>query len=142
MAAAEGAAAMSAESAPATDADRLAKLWDAYRAQEDELQEALARIERLGAEVEGRGGVVAQRERDLAAKDDEIRRLHDALEQKDRRIAELSQLENDVAAVQAYKDRISELEAAYSREKERLAKLFLLYEEMERSTGKLPADRP
>ncbi|GEM_PF-6987626 len=119
---------MSAEAAAVTDADRLAKLWDAYRAQEGELQEALARIERLTAEVEGRGGVVAQRERDLVAKDQEIRRLHDVIEEKDRRIAELAQVESDVAAVQAYKDRIAELEAAYSREKERLAKLFLLYE--------------
>lgn len=126
---------MSAEAAPVTDADRLAKLWDAYRAQEDELQEALARIERLGAEVEGRGGVVAQRERDLAAKDEEIRRLQDVVAEKDRRIAELSQLESDVNAVQAYKDRIAELEAAYAREKERLAKLFLLYEEMRRTAG-------
>jgi chromosome segregation ATPase len=133
MAARAGAAPMSAEASPVTDADRLAKLWDAYRAQEEELQEALARIERLRAEVEGRGGAVAQRERDLVAKDEEIRRLHDVIGEKDRRIAELEQVEQDVAAVQAYKDRIQELEAAYAREKERLAKLFLLYEEKERA---------
>jgi chromosome segregation ATPase len=138
MAAPGTAAAMSAESAPVTDADRLAKLWDAYRAQEEELQDALARIERLTAEVEGRGGVVAQRERDLAAREHEIRRLQDVVAEKDRRIAELSALEADVAAIQAYKDRIGELEAAYSREKERLAKLFLLYEEAQRTTGRTP----
>ncbi|MEA3198663.1 MAG: hypothetical protein QOE90_91 [Thermoplasmata archaeon] len=120
---------MSAESAPATDADRLAKLWDAYRAQEEELQEALGRIERLTAEVEGRGGEVARRQREIATREEEIKRLQDVIGEKDRRIAELAQLEADAAAVQAYKDRIAELEAAHAREKERLAKLFLLYEE-------------
>jgi len=125
---------MSAEAAPATDADRLAKLWDAYRAQEDELQEALARIQRLSAEVEGRGGEVAARERALSEKDALIASLRETIHDKDRRIAALEQVEQDVAALQAYKDRIAELEAALSREKERLAKLFLLYEELQRAS--------
>ena len=58
-----------------------------------------------------------------------LARLHDALRGKDERIAQLQALEEDVKAVGTYKDRITQLEAAYAQEKERLAKLFLLYEE-------------
>jgi len=119
-------------SAAATDADRLAKLWDAYRAQEDELQAALAHVDRLTRELEGRGQTVAERERVLAEKDAEIATLKESVSDKDRAIERLRALEEDAKAVQAYKDRIAELEAAYAQEKERLAKLFLLYEEATR----------
>lgn len=124
---------MSAETATA-DADRLAKLWEAYRVQEEELQAALAHVERLLRELEGRGQTVAERERVLSEKDAEVARLHETIEEKDRRIRALEALEDDVRAIQAYKDRIAELEAAYTLEKERLAKLFLLYEEATRRT--------
>lgn len=115
--------------APVTDADRLAKLWEAYRVQEEEYQEALARVERLTRELEGRGHDVVARERTLHAKDQEIEGLKHTLTQRDQRIAQLEGLEQDVKAIDAYKDRIRELEAALAMEKERLAKLFLLYEE-------------
>lgn len=121
-------AAMTAEAAQ-TDSDRLAKLWDAYKLQEEELQEALARLERLARDVEGKAADVQERDRLLAEKDSEIARLWDVIGQKDRRIDELRALEEDVKAIQAYKDRIAELEKAHAQEKERLAKLFLLYEE-------------
>ena len=120
---------MTAPAATATDAERLAKLWDAYKLQEDELQEALHRLERLSRDVEGKGSEVAERERLLAQKDAEIDRLHMVVAEKDAEIRRLHALEEDVKAVDAYKDRIAELEAAYAQEKERLAKLFLLYEE-------------
>lgn len=125
---------MTVEAVPATDADRLAKLWDAYKLQEEELQEALVRLERLTRDVEDKGREVAEREARLAAKDREVSRLHDEVAERDRRVAKLQELEQDVRAVQAYKDRISELEAAYAQEKERLAKLFLLYEEATRGS--------
>jgi chromosome segregation ATPase len=126
---------MPPESASVTDADRLAKLWDAYRAQEEEYQAALAHVERLTREVEGRGATVAERERVLAEKDAEIARLHEVVAERDRRIERLRALEEDVKAIQAYKDRIAELEAAYAQEKERLAKLFLLYEAATKKSG-------
>lgn len=121
-------AAMSAEAAH-SDADRLARLWEAYKVQEEELQEALRRIERLTAELAGHGQEFSHRERVIAEKDAEIRRLHETIADKDARIGDLLQAEEDLKALQVYKDRISELEAAYAAEKERLAKLFLLYEE-------------
>ena len=125
---------MTAEPAPAapttkTDADRLARLFEAYKAQEEDLREALARADRLVRDLTDAGQVTAERERIIAEKDAEIRRLQETIQHKDARIDELLRLEEDAKAIQMYKDRIAELEAAYAQEKERLAKLFLLYEQ-------------
>lgn len=116
-----------------TDSDRLAKLWDAYKAQEEDLQEALARIERASTDLTDAGRAGSERERVIAEKDSEIRRLHETLAHKEARIRELEHVEEDVKAISMYKDRIQELEAAYAQEKERLAKLFLLYEQATKS---------
>lgn len=112
-----------------TDADRLAKLWEAYKVQEEELKEALARAQRLSDDLTDAGRATQERERLIAERDAEIRRLHETLADKDARIRDLQQVEEDAKALTAYKDRIAELEAAYAQEKERLAKLFLLYEQ-------------
>lgn len=121
-----------------TDADRLARLWEAYKVQEEELRDALARAERLTTDLTDAGRASAERERVIAEKDAEIRRLGEVIAHKDAQIATLRQLEDDAKAIHMYKDRIAELEAAYAAEKERLAKLFLLYEQATRSTGSLP----
>lgn len=123
-----------AEPARATDADRLAKLWEAYKVQEEELREALGRAQRLTTDLTDAGRASGERERLLAEKDAEIRRLHEVVAHKDARIRSLEQLEDDAKAIQMYKDRIAELEAAYAQEKERLAKLFLLYEQSQRAS--------
>src|SRR5687768_7846856 len=84
---------MSAPGATITDSDRLAKLWDAYRAQEEEYHAALAHAERLTRELEGRGHAVAERERLVAQKNAEIQRLNHVIAQRDERIAQLQALE-------------------------------------------------
>jgi chromosome segregation ATPase len=116
------------------DAQRLAKLWEAYRVQEEELQEARARAESVVRDLDDVRLLLAQRDRLLIERDHEIQRLRDVVEDKDQRIRDLQSLEEDVKAVDAYKARIAELEATLAREKERLAKLFLLYEEATRKT--------
>ena len=125
---------MTAEPAPAapttkTDADRLARLFEAYKVQEDELREARERADRLVRDLTDAGQVTSERERIIAEKDAEIRRLQETIAHKDARIQDLLQLEEDAKAIQMYKDRIAELEAAHAQEKERLAKLYLLYEQ-------------
>lgn len=112
-----------------TDADRLARLWEAYKVQEEELKDALARAERLAGDLTDAGLATNERERIIAEKDADIRRLTETIAHKDARIRELERVEEDARAIQMYKERISELEAAYAQEKERLAKLFLLYEQ-------------
>lgn len=110
------------------DAQRLAKLWEAYRVQEEELREAVARVESLVRDVDETRLLLAQRDRLLIERDHELQRLRDVVEAKAARIRDLQAVEEDVRAVDAYKGRIAELEAALAQEKERLAKLFLLYE--------------
>ena len=112
-----------------TDADRLAKLWEAYKVQEEELRETRARLDRLSGDLTDAGRATAERERVIAEKDAEVRRLQEVVADRDARIAALLHVEEDLKSLQLYKDRIAELEAAYSQEKERLAKLFLLYEQ-------------
>lgn len=123
-------------SAPAAesdrDAQRLAKLWEAYRVQEEELQEARQRVESVVRDLDDVRLLLAQRDRLLVERDHDVQRLRDVVDEKDARIRDLMALEEDVKAVDAYKDRISELEGALAKEKERLAKLFLLYEEATR----------
>lgn len=119
---------MTAETAR-TDADRLAKLWEAYKVQEEELRDALARADRLTIDLTDAGRASSERERIIAEKDAEIRRLQEVVAHRDAQIAALRQLEEDARAIQLYKERIAQLEAAYAQEKERLAKLFLLYEQ-------------
>lgn len=114
------------------DAQRLAKLWDAYRVQEEELQEARRHAERVVRDLDDVRLLLGQRDRLLIERDHEVQRLRDVVDEKDQRIRDLQSLEEDVKAVDAYKARIAELEAALAREKERLAKLFLLYEEATR----------
>lgn len=120
---------MTPAEATATDADRLAKLWEAYKVQEEELKEALARAQRLALDVTDAGRAAQERERILAEKDAQLRRLQETIADRDARLRDLQQLEEDAKAIGAYKERIAELEAAYAQEKERLAKLFLLYEQ-------------
>lgn len=122
---------MSAPAAAETDRDaqRLLKLWEAYRVQEEDLQEAIRRAEGLVRDLDEVRLLLAQRDRLLMERDQEIQRLRDQLDEKDARIRDLQHLEEDVKAIDAYKGRIAELEAALVKEKERLAKLFLLYEE-------------
>lgn len=118
-----------AEPTATGDTERLAKLWEAYKVQEEELQDALARAQRAADDLTDAGRATHDRERAIADRDAEIRRLHETLAHKDARIRELEQIEEDARAIAMYKDRIAELEAAHAQEKERLAKLFLLYEQ-------------
>jgi chromosome segregation ATPase len=114
------------------DAQRLAKLWEAYRVQEEELQEARQRAESVVRDLDDVRLLLGQRDRLLIERDHEVQRLRDVVDEKDQRIRDLQALEEDLKAVDAYKARIAELEATLAREKERLAKLFLLYEEATR----------
>lgn len=118
-----------------TDADRLQKLWEAYRVQEEEYRAAVAHAERLARELEGRDSAAAERERLVQEKEAQVAALQDEVARRDAEVARLRAVEEDAKALQAYKDRIAQLEAALAQEKERLAKLFLLYEELQRSAG-------
>jgi chromosome segregation ATPase len=130
---------------------RLAKLWDAYKAQEDEL----ARIKRDYPQLEER---LADRERTIESLRREVARLEplsryktdyetvvkenqalrtevDHLEAELRRASDaLRDLEHEATLLRedaASKTRVAELERQIEEERERLAKLYKVYEELE-----------
>lgn len=139
---------------------RLAKLWDAYKAQEDELN----RIKRDYPDLEAR---VADRERQIESLRREVARLEplsryktdydtvvkenqglrgevDHLDAELRRASDsLRAMEHEMAMLRedaASKTRVAELEKALEDERERLAKLYKVYEELE-ADSKVNAER-
>lgn len=98
--------------------ERLAKLWDAYEAQEKEVNALKNKIVVL--------------ERELSEKDRIVKSLKDVLEARDR---ENRELEIEVTGLRgdkaSFEPRIGELTKALRVEKERFAKLFRLAEELD-----------
>ncbi len=131
--------------------DRLKKLWDAYKAQEDELErvkrdyplmeeklfERERTIESLRKEV-ARLEPFAEFKAQYEATEKENRKLTSELEVVERRLekalASVTRLEDDVSSLRALeKDRhkLQGLEAELNEERERLAKLYSVYEDLE-----------
>jgi len=133
----------------AREQDRLAKLWEAYKAQEDELsnlrretpilQERVLERERalesLRREVSRLEPLSRYKgEYDAAVRENqtlrveveslnrELRRLGDATREQE---SEIVRLREDAAS----KSRVAELESSLDAERERLAKLYKVYEE-------------
>jgi chromosome segregation ATPase len=98
--------------------ERLAKLWDAYEAQEREVAALKNKISIL--------------ERELSEKDRIVKSLKDVLEARDR---ENRELEIEVTGLRgdkaSFEPKISDLTSALRVEKERFAKLFRLAEELD-----------
>lgn len=116
---------------------RLEKLWDAYKVQEEEYQEALSRIRSLEEALEEKDAARAERERTIREREESIRALEGEKKELEVRLEEMDRLKEELAALDAYKDRVAELEQAYQRERERLAKLYLVYEDVERERDEL-----
>jgi chromosome segregation ATPase len=98
--------------------ERLAKLWDAYEAQEKEVTALKNKIGMM--------------ERELSEKDRIVKSLKDVLEARDR---ENRELEIEVTGLRgdkaSFEPKIGELTSALRVEKERFAKLFRLAEELD-----------
>lgn len=110
---------------------RLEKLWDAYKVQEQDLRHALERAARLDRELKGKDTTASEAERLLREREDEVARLQQQLEDERRRAATLEISRSELADAQRLRDRLDEVEALYAAEKERLAKLYVVYEEVE-----------
>ncbi len=129
----------------AREQDRLAKLWEAYKAQEDELNQARAGAERLAASeriVEGLRREVARleplsrykSEYDATVRENQTLRIE--VENLNRDLVrgqdQLRQWEGEMVALRegaASKSRVTEIEGLLEEERERLAKLYKVYEE-------------
>lgn len=120
-----------------SESRRLEKLWDAYKAQEDELARSREELERLRERLAGRDDAVVARENQIQALIADVRRLESEKASLEGAVRDLEALREDLKALDQWKERVATLEAAYAGERERLAKLFLVYEELEAEVEKL-----
>ena len=131
--------------------DRLAKLWDAYKIQEDELErlkrdyplmeekmfERDRQIDNLRRELSRLEGSARYKDQyeDAAAQNDKLRGEVDHLETElERALRTIEGLEGEVDSLRANEadaGRLAELESQLAEEQERLAKLYRVYEDVE-----------
>ena len=100
------------------DQERLAKLWDAYEAQEKEYESALKKISVLEAKIKEKDRINETLRKVVEARDQELRELEiksTALEQ----------------ALARTEPKVDELTRTHKLEKERYGKLFAIAEELE-----------
>jgi len=149
--------------------ERLIKLWDAYKNQEEELSTAEKKASEYEERVRAAELEKKQIEEDMTARintlteklqqyegnasefenykqkceefdgirnqlERELHDLRDANNKKDNMINDLSRQVSELSATEnyeEYKDKFEEVQAEYEKEKERLTKLYQLYEETE-----------
>ncbi len=131
--------------------ERLRKLWDAYKAQEDEIERLKRDYPLMEEKLFERERTIEQFKRDMAkleqlqgykedydalskehiVLEDEMSRMEDELARAQGRIEELE--DNVVALQEVERDagRVKELERSLDEERERLAKLYKVYEDLE-----------
>ncbi|HWG91607.1 MAG TPA: hypothetical protein VNZ52_12230 [Candidatus Thermoplasmatota archaeon] len=117
--------------------ERLEKLWDAYTIQETELREAEARAGRLAEELAQKDAATAHAEHVIGEREAEVRALREERATLRARVEELEAARAELKQVDALKERIAEAEARHAAEKERLAKLYVVYEELAEENERL-----
>lgn len=119
---------------------RLEKLWDAFKLQERELQDTSEKATRLERELQDKDSSRARLESELEESQAQMRRVTEdnnayvqQVETLEGRISQLKDMEHLRSTAEDYK-------AKYEAERERLAKLFALYEESEAERELLQRD--
>ena len=116
---------------------RLEKLWDAFKLQEREVLTERERAGRLDRELQDKDSSRARLEADVEEKADQLRRVEEdnrlyqsKVEELEGRLAQLKDLEEMRSQAEDYR-------AKYEAERERLAKLYAVYEESEAERDRL-----
>ena len=155
--------------------ERLIKLWDAYKLQEDELNERDKRIAELERKVKEYENRLRETEKDLSSRietltrkleekenllkeyddfrrkyalyeeknrklQEEIDNLRNTLNEKEKEITQLKQMVDELSKYREfedYKTKYEKLNIEFNKERERLVKLYKLYEDLERENNKL-----
>ena len=155
--------------------ERLIKLWDAYKLQEDELNERDKRIAELERKVKEYEDKLRETEKDLSGRietltrkleekenllreyddfrrkyalyeeknrklQEEIDNLRNTLNEKEKEITQLKQMVDELSKYREfedYKTKYEKLSMEFNKERERLVKLYKLYEDLERENNKL-----
>ena len=100
------------------DQERLAKLWDAYEAQEKEYESSLKKISVLEAKIKEKDRINETLRKVVEARDQELRELE----------IKSTALEQSLARTEP---KVDELTRTHKLEKERYTKLFAIAEELE-----------
>ncbi len=139
--------------------ERLRKLWDAYKSQEDELERLKRDYPLMEEKLFERERTIEQLKRDIArleplegykrdfealekdhmALEDEMGRMEDTLGRAQDRIEELEGTVVQLKEVERESGRAKELEGLLDEERERLAKLYKVYEDLEAERDELAA---
>lgn len=116
---------------------RLEKLWDAFKLQEAELRSVQDKATRLDRELLDKDSSrarleaeVEEKERHLRQANEELDELHVTVEKLEGKISQLRDMEELRASAEDYR-------AKYEAERERLAKLYAVYEESEAERERL-----
>ncbi len=106
--------------------ERLKKLWDAYKAQEDEI----ARLKNQDALLLDREGTIQAQQRELQVLSSDLKRANDAM-------LAMENETNSLRETAVTPARYAEIEGQLDEERERLAKLYRVYEDVETDRARL-----
>jgi chromosome segregation ATPase len=116
---------------------RLEKLWDAFKAQERELRGSEDKAARLERELADKDSGRARLEAELEEREAEVRTLRGENDEAARRILELEQRLGQLKDMEQLRSQADDDRAKYETERDRLAKLYALYEESEAERERL-----
>lgn len=116
---------------------RLEKLWDAFKLQERELQDAIDKGNRLERELMDKDSNRARLESELEENTAQVRRLNDENVELTEQIEKLTARIDQLRDMESLRSQAEDYKAKYEAERERLAKLFALYEESEAERERL-----
>jgi len=119
---------------------RLEKLWDAFKAQERELRGESERATRLDRELQDRDSGKARLEAEVEDAQAEARRTREENSELLTKVEELQGRIVQLKDLEQLRSQAEDFRAKYEAERDRLAKLFALYEESEAERERLARD--
>ncbi|HEV8361860.1 MAG TPA: hypothetical protein VGR28_15540, partial [Candidatus Thermoplasmatota archaeon] len=116
---------------------RLEKLWDAFKLQERELQTEREKASRIERELLDKDSSRARLEAEVEDKESQLRRLEEENRTLDDKVAELVAKLDRLKDMEDLRSQAEDYRAKYEAERERLAKLYAVYEESEAERERL-----
>lgn len=110
---------------------RLEKLWDAFKLQESELRSASEKASRLERDLLDKDSSKARLEAEVEDKEKQLRAVEGENDELRAQVDKLTSKLEQLKDMEAMRSQAEDYRAKYEAERERLAKLFAVYEESE-----------
>jgi chromosome segregation ATPase len=120
--------------------ERLVKLWDIYKTQEKDVRSLQEKTARLEDELKAKDTNLYEIEGVINQKDAKVRSLEEESNGLRRQLAEFEGLRSEISELEHYKADNKDLNSKIETERERLAKLYTVYEETEAEKEKMSAE--